>query len=589
MTGESGFFGLLQATTHPSLGHAVIAGLGGPDSGTTALQGTTLGSIGPDAAWHHAGQSSVACHGEIYNMHDLCKQLDMPADTSRPHILLAGWRRWSTGLLPRLNGVFALVLRDGDELLLYRDPSALKNLYVYTGCSGQIAFATNLDALLRLPGTVRRLARRSLHEYLRFLDIAAPNTLFEDVTSMEAGQAVRWSARGTETLPLPWPGADEPSPTTFAEAVAMLDVHLHRSVQTRLAGSTRPAAFLSGGVDSSLICAIAARHRADLTALTVGFDTAVHDEAPIAQRVAAHLGIAHQVLRFTRGQYLSAFETLSQHMEQPMADPATPATVLAYGHCRSHFDVVLDGMGADESVGAMPPRHVRLAVGYASMLPLGVRRMLAALLQATPGLAGYAPVLDFEHPADTMIRWRGFTRPEIEALCGEPVSFAHTQFYRTFAGFPRRAHYERYSALLNALPCDRLNQAMLISAAPVRYPFWDSDIDRFIRQLRTDFRHLPAEPKRILRAVLARYVPRKLWDLPKHGFNFPLWEFLSAEDFRLVRRYLDPGRWRRTALISVDHLQRYAQQFVAGDQRLAFRVWALVVLGAWLEKHDELD
>ncbi len=83
-------------------------------------------------------------------------------------------------------------------------------------------------------------------------------------------------------------------------------------------------------------------------------------------------------------------------------------------------------------------------------------------------------------------------------------------------------------------------------------------------------------------------MPRDIWDVPKHGFNFPLYEFLAADDFALVRRYLDPGLWRPLRLLSAEMVQHYARRFMAGDQRLTFRVWALVMLGAWLEKHDEL-
>jgi asparagine synthase (glutamine-hydrolysing) len=550
-------------------------------------QGAAAGTCNA-SAWSDAGDVGLAWHGEIYNAPDLCRQLGIAPDTPVPQLLLAAWRRWSLDFLPRLDGVFALALRDGERLVLSRDPSGLRNLYVYIGRAGEVAFATHLPSLLRLPGTERRLSRRSLHEYLRFLDIAAPNTLFEDVRAVEAGQLFCWSPAGTEASP--WPGSDAGGavPASFGDAVDALDEHLQRSVRTRLAGSSRPGAFLSGGIDSSLLCAIAARQRGDVTAVTVGFEGAAYDEAPVAQRIAAHLGLTHEVLRFSRGEYLTAFEALSQHLEQPMADPATPATVLAYGHCRSHFDTVLDGMGADEAVGAMPPRHVRLAAGYASLLPPRARGGLTRLLRAVPGLSGYAPILDFEHPADTMIRWRGFTRPEIESLCGEPVSFAHTTFYRTFDGFLRQAHYRRYSALMNAMPCERLNQATLITGARIRYPFWDRETDRFIRQLPIDFRFLPQEPKRVLRALLARYVPRSIWEMPKHSFDFPLWEFLSAADFQLVRRYLDPDLWRQARVLADKQVWLYARRFMGGDQSLKFRVWALVVLGAWLEKRDKL-
>ncbi len=589
MTPESGFYGLLGRRAQSWQMGSVVEPT--PTSGSQAgnFWGNAWGTGASNAIWYNADSLSLAFIGEIYNANDLRSQLDLTAAEPLGRVLLAAWQRWSVDLLPRLDGLFALALRSDNDLLLYRDPSGLRNLYYYTGRAGQIAFATHLDTLLHLPGTERRLARRSLHEYLRFLDIAAPNTLFEDVHAVEAGQLVRWSTRGVESLSCPASNATVVSPSNIAEAAGMLDVHLQRSVKNRLAGSIRPAAFLSGGIDSSLLCAIASHQRRDVTALTVGFEGASYDEAPVAQRIASHLGMTHEVLRFSREQYLSAFDALSESLEQPMADPATPATVLAYGNCRDRFDTVLDGMGADEAVGAMPPRHVRLAVGYASLLPRNVRIAFARLLQAVPMLSGYTPILEFEHPADTMIRWHGFTRTEIETLCGEPVSFAHTQFYRTFARFPRSAHFERYTALLNAMPCDRLTQATLICGARVRYPFWDGQADSFIRQLRTDFRHLPGEPKRILRALLARYVPQNIWDMPKHSFDFPLWEFLSAEDFKLVRRYLDSDRWRLSGLLSAKVVQGYARQFIAGDQKLKFRIWALVVLGAWLEKHDELN
>jgi asparagine synthase (glutamine-hydrolysing) len=298
--------------------------------------------------------------------------------------------------------------------------------------------------------------------------------------------------------------------------------------------------------------------------------------------------MAHEILRFDHQQYLRALETLARRMEQPMADPATPATVLAYAHCRQNYDVVLDGMGADESIGAMPPRHVRLAAGWASLLPAPLRGGLAQLLRKLPGLAEYTPIVDFEHPADTMIRWRGFARQDIEELCGEPVSFADTQFYRTFARFGRTAHFERYSALLDAMPCERLNQATQITGAPARYPFWDRNADTFTRQLPIDFRCRPGEPKRILRALLARYVPTAIWDVPKHSFDFPLLSFLTADDFALVRRHLDRDRWQASGLLQPEGVAQLAQQFIAGDQRSVFRVWALIVLGTWLEAHPGL-
>ncbi len=542
----------------------------------------------------HAGSPDapgieVWIQGEIYNEHELRGPLGLDAAAPLQTLLVCAWRRWSVDLFHRLDGIVALALRDRDELVLYRDPCGPSRLYWHRGGDGRVVYATSIGTLLRQAGGVKRIARRSLHEYLRFLDIAAPHTLFDGVHAVEAGHVVRCNAQGCQSQLAVAQPATADAVGNFSEAVDKLDTHLRQSVEVRLAGASRPAAFLSGGVDSSLLCAIAAGKRVGTTAITVGFDTAPYDETPVAQQVASHLGLAHQVWRFGRPEYLSAFERLSQHAEQPAADPATPATVLAFARCRDLFDTVLDGTGADDAVGVMPPRHVRVAVEYGSRVPRPLRGPLVRLMQALPVVSGYTPVLDFEHPADTMIRWGGFSRMEIERLCEEPVSFADTTFYKTFERHRRDTHYARYSALYNAMPFERLTQATVVTGLQVRYPFYGRDTDRFLRQLPTEFLHLHDQPKRILRELLARYVPRRIWDLPKHGFDFPLAAFLESDNFALVRAYLDAGRWCKNGLLRGDLVWRYGSAFVAGDRQLTFRVWALVVLGAWLEQHELLN
>ncbi len=540
--------------------------------------------------WQQEPELCLAVHGQVFNIEDIAAELSLPSASRAAQVLASAWQRWGTGLLPRLDGVFALAVADASQVHFYCDPSSLARLFVRMTPDGQrIDFTTHLAAWARRADLPLRLARRSLHEYLRFLDIAAPNTVYDDVMAVEPGRLYRWSAgglvggspAGTERKP-------QPTRLDFENSVSRLDELLTQSICRRLAGVRRPAAFLSGGVDSALLCALAARQRPDLTAVTVGFDDSPFDEAPLAAAIAAHLGVDHQVLRFSRTQYLDALDRLVRSLEQPMADPATLATVLAFEHCATRFDAVLDGTGADEAVGAMPARHVRLAVQYGGLIPRRLRLGIARGLKASRMLSGYAPLVDFEHPANPMIRWHGFERTEIESLCGEPVSFESTQFYRTYARYPRGAHYERYSALLNAMPCDRLGQATLVTGLMPRYPFAEPQTVRFLQHLPLPHRHTRDEPKRVLRALLARHLPRALWDVPKHGFDFPLQAFLAGDDHALVRRYLDAHRWRISGWLNPSGVSELADRFVAGDQRLRFRVWALVVLGAWLEHRSHV-
>lgn len=531
----------------------------------------------------------VFFEGELFEVESLCARLDLPATASAGDVLGAVLAREGPAGLAGIDGVFVVAQVGATSLRLYCDPSGLRGLYWASAADGRRAYAKQPMALSKILHSAPCVARPALHEYLRMLDIAPPQTFVDGVQAVEPGTLLTFCAGAEALQDDVVTSAHMPAAPHFGAALDVLDGMLQQSTLVRLARAPRAAAFLSGGVDSALLCAIAARQRPDTTALTVGFDSAPFDEAPIAARIAAHLGLRHEVLRFGRQDFLTAFDRLACGMDQPMADPATMATVLAFDHCKLHFDVVLDGTGADEAVGTMPPRHVRLAMSVGSLMPAAFRRRLVRGMRRVPALAGYTPILDFEHPAETLMRWNGFTRAEIEELCGEPVSLEHTRFYRTFARFPPRAHCERYSALLDAMPCDRLTQATKLSGMRVRYPFCARYVNAYLRQLPMEWRQLPAQPKRILRELLARYVPRQIWDVPKHGFNFPLHDFLAGDDFALVRRHVDEGHWLDGGLLRADVARRYARQYIAGDRRLMFRVWALVVLGAWLDKHEELN
>lgn len=520
-------------------------------------------------------------HGLGNNLRPLSRALGRAAEAPALELLQQGWQRWGTGLFARLDGVLAIAVQEGSRCWLHVDRGGLSRLYWQCGEGGSLLFATDLQRLAALPGAQRTLARRSVHEYLRLLDVAVPHTLLDGVDAVEPGQWIEFKA-GEQVATGEVPLAGAAFPGSLDEAVTALGECLATSVGEGLAGAARPAAFLSGGTDSALLCALGARLRPDLVALTVGFDGAAFDESPVAAHIASHLGLRHEVMRFDRAALLGALERMGRSMDHLSADPAIPATVLAFDAARERFDAVLDGTGADEALGAMPPRHTRVAIEWADRLPAPLRQGLATLLPRLPhALARYAPIVSYEHPADLLTRWHGFSQAQITELCGEPVSLAHTRLHSTFARYPRAAHFERFSALVDAMPCERLTQALAMTGAPLRFPFLQRDVDGFLRQLRTDFRHAPGEPKRILRALLARHVPRSILDQPKHGFDFPLNEFLEGEDFALVRRHLTARRWADGPLRG-EVVERYGREYIGGQRRHAFRVWALVLLSVWL-------
>lgn len=465
------------------------------------------------------------------------------------------------------------------RLTLWRDGTGLIPLYYACTGDGGLAVATHPATLAAHLG--RRPGGPGLHEYLHLLDISPPATIYPGIAALAPGECVRWEPdRGVATHKTPTMAtpADE---LTVIEAVAELERRLTEAIQIQLEAATHPAVFLSSGIDSSLLCALAARIRPDITALTVGFDDDRRDEAPLARAIANHLGLRHEVWRFGRHELECALEEYTRGADQPMADPAILVTLLAFRRARERFDRVLDGTGADELLGAMPPRHLRIATEWAARIPLPLRKLAKTIARRLPG--AYAPVFDFVHPAETLRRWKGFSAREIKALTGESVDLRESAFYRSFERFEAKRHFERYSALLNAMPCDRLAQAARLSGLDVRFPYWTPPVPAWLAGLPETLRWRPDAPKYLLRLLLSRHVPPVLWEGPKRGFDFPLHDFLSAQDHRIVRRYVMGADWR--GLLSSSAAARHAEAFIAGDASELFRIWALVILSAWLS-HD---
>ena len=545
------------------------------------------GRDGPSLLASSNGDVYVGFIGDLFNAAELCLVLSLPEGSDAATLILRCIAAWPDGWLQRLDGQFAVVVwqRNPARIEIARDVCGAYSVYYARDPAGRLAFSTRLPDLLGAAGIRPRLARRSLHEYLRFLDIAAPNTIYEGVLALDSGSRLTCTARG---LQVEAAAMLEPEPPIgdFAQAVDRLDALMHESIERRLRGSSRAAAVLSGGVDSALICAIASRVAPGLQTITVGFGSGPADLSPVATRIAQHLHLENRILRFDREASVAAFESFSRNAEQPTADPASSPTLLAFQHCRGRHDTVLDGTGADALAGEMPPRHVRIALQYASLLPAPLRRVVRAGLGSLPVLSGYAPIFDFEHPAEMMIRWRGFTLRELPEFCGERADLEHTQFFRTFSQFPRSEHYRRFGALHAASPDDRLHQSARMTGLTVRYPFLESRVAGYLRQAPMKYLYAPGEPKRLLKHLLSRYVPRSVWDVPKQGFNFPLLDFLTADNCRIARRHLARERWLDRGVLDAEKIAALADRFAAGEHALAFKVLALAVLDLWLDSHE---
>lgn len=529
-------------------------------------------------------------HGELYGLETLTKNW-MPGKqvglASPGEIIAEAFSAVGSSCFPVLDGLFAAILWDRKrrKLIMYRDSSCVNFLYHASFSSTALAFSTDAMELFSSLGFPKRINSSSLHEYLRFLDISTANTVYDGVFSTEPGVPLFFDGKTLRKEQLN-PRAPAQLKIGLEEAAIELNSILGESVKDRLEQNASTGFFLSGGVDSSLLLGLAAQQKGrDIQAFTVGFEGDRYDEMAVASQVANYLGVRHHELRFSMEQYRKELRRFLSKVDQPFADPAGLPTFLAMEKCGEHVEAMVDGTGADTLVGIMPARYSRIATQYASLLSSGLRSTLSQVVKFLPKLSGYRSLLDFEDPQEILIRWHGWRRREIEKLCGETVTFEHTRFYQVYARYGRTQHFERYSALMGNLPDDRIHQASRATHMRIRFPFWAPNVEAFIRSLPLNLRYAEGENKPILKAALAKNVPRRLWDVPKHGFDFPFRELMEKDNFSLIREHLDSREILLEGLIDSELARDCIDRFMRGDKTLSFRVWSLLVLGVWYAEH----
>lgn len=485
------------------------------------------------------------------------------------------------------DGSFAVVLWDAtrQKLLFWRDGDGDRLLYYYQAPDGSLWFTSSLQLLMRYVGR-RPISTLGLTEYLRFLDISPPYTIYQDVFFLPSEKLLQLTpgkpVESSNKPVLPVPRFEIPD--KFEDVVDVFDGLLKKSITRHVKSTPRVSSFLSGGIDSSLVCAVAATIRSDVRAVTVGFEDPRLDESPLARRITEHLGIEHEVMIFSQEEDLQAFELFTATIGSPFADPAIIPSFQCFEQISKFSDLVLDGTGADTLIGMMPARHLRFILNYSARLPVSVRKMIAGALGITKATGAYRELFDFDDAAELMIRWKGWTKAEISELCGKPCSLSHTMFFRLYnEGFANKTPYELYSLLMGNLPDDRIHQSRAIFGPEVSFPFFDRNIQSFVRNLPMHFRYAPDEPKKLFRHLLGRYVPQTIWDVPKHGFDYPFESLMCYRDNYLIRKYLSPESLSRHGLFDAKIATECINSFLAGDRSKRFKVWALVVFQAWYE------
>jgi asparagine synthase (glutamine-hydrolysing) len=604
-----------------------------------------LSEAGAQPMLSACGRYAIAYNGEIYNHLDLRRDLERlgAAPDWRGHsdteTLLAGIAHWGLDeTLKRSAGMFAIALwdRSARRLMLARDRMGEKPLY--WGWAGRsLVFGSELKALRQHPEFPKEVCPQALAQYLRFAYVPAPRSIHPGIYKLEPGCIL--------TLDGPLPDAPPDQPvrpgdtcgalsirrywsltevieagcrsrfTSDADATTALEDTLRTAVGRQMIADVPLGAFLSGGIDSSLIVALMqAQSSRPVRTFTVGFENAAFNEAPFAAAVARHLGTDHTELTVTEAEAREVIPALPSLYDEPFADSSQIPTHLVSRAARQHVTVALSGDAGDELFGgynryvlgprvwdrmSLIPRPLRPLISGAVLgIPGAYWDRLGSIHARLVGARGVASLGDKAHRvADRLGRVDSvdalhknmvsfWLDPALlirgGAECTEPASILDERLPRELdadASARMMAHDMR-SYLPDDILC-KVDRAAMGVSLETRVPFLDPAVIELSARLPATMKIRDGKGKWALRQILYTHVPRELIERPKAGFGIPVGDWLRGPLREWAEDLLSLDSLTRDGLLDPTPIRAAWDEHLSGRRDWTHRLWIILMLMAW--------
>ncbi|GAB7079772.1 asparagine synthase (glutamine-hydrolyzing) [Megalodesulfovibrio paquesii] len=603
---------------------------------------------GPDGRGHHVGLPAAFAHcrlaiidlstgaqpmasedgavvitfnGEIYNYREIRAELEARGrrfkTRSDTEVLLQAYQEWGAACLDRLEGMFAFALWDAERRALFaaRDRFGKKPFF-YTIQQGVFLFASELSGLeaaaarLGAACSIQFSIRAStLARFLAYEYVPTPESIYAEARKLPPAHFLEMHQDGTLLVerywetPMPRPEgakgfgrADEPA---LCEELRRL---LRQAVQRRLVADVPVGVFLSGGVDSSSVAAMAGQLAPGIKTFSIGFTEASYDESAYAGRIAAQVGTDHQLEMLSAETCADLLPQVVAGFDEPMADPSIVPTYLLSQITRRQVTVALGGDGPDELLAGYEYFPGFKATQLWERLPRGLRRAAVAASRFLPGSAGY---VNPRHVAQTFLAaaeapaWLRTQRmltaltPEAQrALWVKPHDFLERE--RLFA--PTKAIWE---ALPDWPPMARVfhlfarqymldyilvkvDRCTMLHGLEARAPFLDRDLAEFCFRLPVSFKLRGATRKYLLKQAMAGMLPHDILHRPKRGFLIPTAAWLRGRLRPLLEELLHERRLREQGIFDPADVRLLLDEHVSGRKDHRKGLWTLLVLQLWL-------
>lgn len=579
-----------------------------------------------------SGRYGMVFNGEIYNFKRLRSRLEQSGypfrGTSDSEVLVTAFEEWGTEAVSRLVGMFAIALWDRRDrkLHLIRDRLGIKPLYVAQR-NGLVTFGSELKALVAGPGFDGTIDRDALASYFRYHFVPEPNTVYASVKKLLPGTILTIESPDREpATPSPYwsmteaalAGLDNPVAGSDGEVLEATRALLQEVVADHLYADVPLGAFLSGGIDSSLVVGLMQEVASDpLKTYSISFAERDYDEAAHAERVANHIGTTHTELSLHGVGAQDVVPLMPTIFDEPFGNSSAMASLLLCRAARQEVVVAVSGSGGDEIFGGYSRYvHGERIVRSLKPIPAPARRVLSSALTAVPSVAwdsAYSAIQPLipKFAKRRMPNIRGVKVHRLGELLGQPGS---RQMYRSMlsaledpgrfviGGEERYGGFEMaFSAIPSATLMDKfmltdqhgylvgdqltsIDRVSMSVGLEVRVPLLDHRVAEFAWRLPRRFKKREGVGKWILRQLLDLYVPRSLVDRPKMGLSLPIGRWLVGPLRSWAEELLDPQRLTREGILSPEPVQDAWSQLLSGRQQEADAVWSILMFQAWKEQ-----
>jgi asparagine synthase (glutamine-hydrolysing) len=556
------------------------------------------------------GSAQITFNGEIFNFLELAPRLEAKGVRLRTHsdteVLVELCRLRGASALGDLNGMFAFGFWDRREetLLLARDRAGIKPLYYASLPDGGIAFSSELTSVIQHPSLRREISLSALTGYFFSDYVHAPESLISGVKKLAPGHFLTWHD-GKITEPKPYWNLSEVTPLTELPSsevlVDTLEKLLQRAVDRQLIADVPVGVFLSGGIDSSLIAALAQRERrTPLKTFTISFEDKDFDESAYARLVAKHLGTEHIEEPLKAGALLEHLDRALDCLDEPLADPSLVPTFLLSEVAAAHVKVVLGGDAGDELWSGYPTYHAHHLARWYAKVPTWFRR--GAIERGVSRLPVNLAYQSFEWKAKRFaLRWdEDPLRRHLSWMSATSLPWLG-QLFPSFRGEPpifQGVASRDFSDLMNALLAldfhtylpgsvlTKVDRAAMAHGLEVRPPFLDTEVIQWSFSLPSDLKRQGKAGKLLLKQMAQKWLPREILDRPKKGFGIPIARWLRGPLQDRVKSLLHSSPLWESPLVSRTAFQTGAANLASLREDFSKPLWALIVLDHWMRKEE---